>query len=88
MPAPRTKKHAQRVHAVRRAAERYGLSMNHRKLRILVDDIQKGRGEFVRRQSHRVSIWRIDVEGHSVRVVYDKLRKTIVTFLPPERPTL
>jgi len=79
-----TKAYAQGVHAIRRAAERYGLRIGKRTLQRLVADIQQGRGTFIRRQSNRVSLWQLNVEGRPVRVVYDRLRKTIVTFLPPE----
>lgn len=77
-----TKTRAQRIHARRRALERYELDLNRHDLREVVESIQAGKATFVRRQSLRVSIWEVTVKGQACRVVYDKLRKTIVTFLP------
>jgi hypothetical protein len=79
------KQRAQRAHAKRRAAERFDLNLNRHDLAKLVQDIQLGRGVFVERQSHRVSVWNVAIGERRVNVVYDKLRKTIVTFLPKER---
>jgi hypothetical protein len=78
------KKVAQRRHAKRRAAERYGLELNRHDMRTLVEQIQHGDAEFIERQSLRVSVWWVTVGGKRCRVVYDRLRKTIVTFLPEE----
>jgi hypothetical protein len=44
--------------------------------------IQEGEAQFVEKQSNRVSIFQLTYKEKSVKVVYDKLRKTIVSFLP------
>lgn len=77
---------SQRLHAKRRALERYGISLNRKRYREIVADIQAGRGEFIERRSHRISVWKVKIAGELVRVVYDKIRKTIVTVLPREDP--
>jgi hypothetical protein len=86
-----TKLHAQRRHAKLRAQERYGLSLNRIDLREIAGLIQQGKAVFLRRQSLRVSHWLVEVGGKSARVVYDRKRKTVVTFLPaeptPDAPT-
>lgn len=65
-----------------RAAQRFGLRLNRHQLRELVQRVQRGDGRCVARQSLRVSEWEMLVQGQLVRVIYDKTRKNIVTFLP------
>jgi hypothetical protein len=79
------KARAQTKHAKRRAFERYGVELNRHQLRELADLIRTGKAEFVEKQSHRVSVFRVPIGDTTARVVYDRQRKTIVTFLPPER---
>lgn len=77
-----SKKKAQRVHAKRRARLRLdGLEFNRHMRRDLVAQIQAGRLEFIERQSLRVSKFRTVLNGVSCIIVYDRVRKEIVTFL-------
>ena len=80
----RSKKHAQRHHAKQRALQRYGWQFNRHDLNLLAKRIQRGDARFVEKQSNRVTVWDIDINGETARVVYDKLRGQIVTFLPKE----
>ena len=77
-----SKASCQRRHAKRRAQERYGLTLNRAELERLVRRIQHGEATVLERQSHRISVFGLIVQGVSVRVVYDAKRKTIVSFLP------
>lgn len=77
------KKLAQRIHAKYRAQQRYGLSLNRHDLRRLVDQIQAGNAQVIKRSSLRVSVLELAIDGLVFRVVYDHKRKNIVTFLPP-----
>jgi hypothetical protein len=80
-----TKREAQRRHAKRRAAERFGVNLNHALHTELVQAIQAGQATFVRRQSHRVSHFDVTLPtGQTARVVYDRHRKVLITVLPPE----
>ena len=74
----------QRAHAKRRALERYGLDINRRRMKEIVVLLQAGLAEFLERQSCRISLWKMNIDGVDVRVVYDNKRKTIVSFLPLE----
>jgi hypothetical protein len=74
---------AQRVHAKRRAHARYGLTLNRRDLRAIVDQIQRGRARLIERQSNRLTLWIVTLRGQRTRVVYDAHRHSVVTFLPP-----
>lgn len=75
---------AQRIHAKRRAQQRYGLTLNRQQMRELVAQIQNGKGIFLERQSLRVTLWRVEFEGRKCKVVYDSRRGVIVSFLPFE----
>ena len=47
--------------------------------------IQQNRNvEFVERQSNRVTVWDVQIDGIVARVVYDKNRQNIITILPPD----
>jgi len=76
------KQKAQRIHARRRAAERYGITLDSELRNALIAEIQRGVTTIMFRQSLRVSIHRVDLDGRVYRVVYDKRRKELVTFLP------
>lgn len=76
------KKNAQRVHARRRMRQRFGIELGEVRRRSIVQAIQSGRARFVRRQSCRVTLWRVEVDGVEVAIVYDSKRKEIVTILP------
>lgn len=78
----RSKAKCQEKHARSRALERYALDLSGEDLLDMVAQIQDGRGTFIMRQSHRVSLFAVTVRGELVPVVYDRNRKTIVTVLP------
>ena len=78
------KTQCQRIHAKRRAYERFDLELNRHQLRDLVQQIQNGKAEHIESQTNRVSIKRVTFEGKKYTVAYDKTRQTIITFLPEE----
>jgi len=82
------KKKNQIKHARKRFLKRFEIDLNDNQYMQLVNRIQKGRAELVRRQSNRVSIWDIEFEDQMIRVVYDKRTKAIVTALYPPREKL
>jgi hypothetical protein len=69
------------AHAQRRYVERFGVAASRALISDFIKKIQDGDAEFVRRRSHRVTIWDIAQEGKIVRAAYDKQRKMIVTFM-------
>ena len=75
------KKDAQMRHALVRAAERFGLALRREDLAEIVGKIRKNDAMFVRRTSLRCTVWDIDFREVPCRVVYDRLRGSIVTFL-------
>jgi len=80
--ATRSKASAQRMHAKRRAYERYGVSLNRTVYHQLVQKIIHQDAQFLKRQSLRVTLHRVEHDGIEYTVAYDKLRKTIITCLP------
>lgn len=76
------KSQAQRIHAKRRAEERYGLALNRQDLRDVADSIQRGDAVHVQTTSNRTSVHDVKHKGIKVRVVYDRIRHNVVTFLP------
>lgn len=70
-----SKKQAQWVHFRRRCAERLGFRVSRGKHDELVWQIRDGSARFVHRQSHRVSLFAVEIEGRMARVVYDSKRK-------------
>jgi hypothetical protein len=81
-----SKQKAQRLHARRRALERYGMEVGNGTRQQIINAIRQGRSTHVESQSHRISVHDVTLahEELTVRVVYDKHRKEIVTFLPQE----
>ena len=85
-----TKAKAQQQHAMTRLRQRYGLELNKNDYCNIVSIIKKastGReaeAEFITRQSNRVSVWKVLYAGFQLVAVYDRMRKTVCTFLPPE----
>lgn len=80
------KKRSEREHAKRRALERYDLTFTKAIRYALLDKIKRSEGTFLFRQSRRISIWEVEHENKKYRIVYDRNRKEIVTFLPLESP--
>lgn len=80
-----TKKENQIHHALVRAAERFGLTLHRADLDDIRGMICKNKATFVGRTSLRVSVWDVTVRGVPCRVVYDRNRQTVVTFLEPNQ---
>jgi hypothetical protein len=79
------KKRAQRNHAQQRCLERKGVEFTSKMERDMLSIIQTHRStdrEFVMKQSCRISVFDVFYDDAIFRVVYDKMRKQIVTFLP------
>ncbi|MGB5105562.1 MAG: hypothetical protein WBP42_02500 [Candidatus Zixiibacteriota bacterium] len=71
-------------HAKLRAMQRVGLNISKGTLEQIARMIQSGRAVFVARQSLSRTIWDVELQGKTIRVVYYKPTKQILTFLPRE----
>lgn len=84
---------ALRVHSARSAALRYGICLDEDERRDkILTEIRSGRQSpecrCIERQSLRRTLWRIEIDGQVVGVIYDSHHKELVTFIPPEDPRL
>jgi hypothetical protein len=75
----------QRRHARWRAEERFGVSFGPEAAARVVGLIRAGKAALVRRQSHRVGVYAVEIDGIPAHAVYDRDRKVIVTLIraPP-----
>lgn len=76
------KRRSQVKHAKKRFIERHDIFLSDKELEAIGKLIRNGKSVFVRRDSLRVTVHQVVVEGKSVIVVYDKVRRTIITALP------
>lgn len=83
-PMQKTKAESMRIHAKKRAWQRLRLSLNRADLEAVCAAIRASppRAKFVLRTSKNRTRWEIDIKGRRAIVVYDKKRKTVVTFWP------
>lgn len=79
-----TKAQAQRLHAKTRLRQRYNIILNRQQYREAVAAIQRGAAALIERQSARVAVYAVHIDGQTVPVVYDRVRENIATALPAE----
>ena len=85
MPKRPSKRDCQRKHALRRARSRYGIAEPEiKKIRSTILGGHEGVVVFAEKQSLRLTRFVVELEGQHYPVVYDRIRKSIVTFLPKE----
>lgn len=76
----------QRLHAKKRAKERYGLDFTTKDLKEMVRLIQekpKKGAVKISRESCRITIWRLTYNGVEIPVAFDTRSQTIASVLPP-----
>lgn len=78
------KQRSQMKHLKVRFLERIGATMTNELHSKLVAKIQSGQSEVYDKQSNRITVHVLEIDGDLRRVVYDKTRKQIVTVLPKE----
>jgi hypothetical protein len=78
---PKTKKILHR-HAGKRALCRYGISLNNKDFSQLVELIQTGKSQCIHVSSNTRTIHLVTYNNINYKVVYDKVRKAIITCLP------
>lgn len=83
----KTRKDAHR-HAVRRAAERYGVTLTKGDIEALAWRIRRGRGvTFLGSQSSTRSVWLVEHAGLQMKAIYQKRLGAILTFLSMDMVT-
>jgi len=76
-----TKLKCEHLHCKRRALERFGLALNHKDLAIMARMIQDHKGDFIKRRSCRITLWKLNYKDMEMTAVYDKNRKSVVTVM-------
>lgn len=69
------------THAKLRAWQRYGVVLTKELHEKIVNEILCGRSDLLKRQTVSRSIYIVEVEEARYKVVYDKTRKALKTFL-------
>lgn len=75
------KRRSEKLHAKKRAKQRYKIDLSHEEYEALCRQIRDGESIFVKKQSNTRTIHDVTYKNKVMRAVYDKLRKCIVTFL-------
>lgn len=81
------KRKCERIHAHRRASDRFGMNLSQRGMDEIVKLIQGGQSDTVVslwRTSNTRTTWAVFYEGQWLPVCYNKVSKQIVTVLPRE----
>jgi hypothetical protein len=73
---------SQMFHAMKRAAERYGVECTLEMYWRLKNRIQKKEARFIARKTNRITIWEVEQDGRIYKVAYDTKRHQIASFLP------
>lgn len=71
-----------KFHAQKRFQERFGETISGRELRELATHIRRNGFKRVGKLTLRQVVFQGVVKGHDTNIVYDKIRKCVVTFLP------
>ncbi len=77
------KHRAQYLHFKSRLYERYGMRINRTRYRELCSCVGPGHTRVLEKQSRRVWILLMEIDGVRVPVVWDRYRGRLVSALPP-----
>ena len=75
---------SQQIHAMRQFYSRFGRELTLKEYYTAIEDIQTNNAIFIEKKTNRISIFRVSCNNTPAIAVYDKLRKTIATFLTPK----
>ena len=78
----RAKIYEQRRHAKKRARQRYGITFSSHQLHEIAQKIANGESQFIEHGSNRVTKHLVQYNDMILFVAYDKIRKSICSFLP------
>lgn len=79
----KNKAECQKRHFKRRMQERFGLSITDAVYYQMRGQVKNGGAKFLRKTNNRLSVFELTFQGHTMRVVYDSVNKTLVTALLP-----
>lgn len=67
--AGKSKKESQRIHAVRRAKQRYKIDINGKFLYELAEKIQNNEAKLISKRSNKTGVWLVEHLGETFKVV-------------------
>ena len=73
-----------KYHFKMRMLERYGEEVFNSDIDNIIAAISRGESKFIRKQSRTHSSHQVMFRDKLIQVVYDKVRKSLVTVLPPK----
>lgn len=79
------KSKAQKTHFRNRVNERFGLNLRQEEIVMAIHASCHGKvhngikARFIRKRTNRITLWEIEMNGLTMTVVYDKIRKNLVT---------
>jgi len=85
VPGNKTKEKNQRFHFKQRMLTRYGFEIYNTDIDKIIQIISKGESKVIRKQSRTFVVHQVPFNGKNIEVVYDKVRRTLVTVLPPKQ---
>ena len=69
-------------HVRRKFWERFGIKFTRETERGIKKAISTNKARFIERQSNRISVFEVEIEGTAAKVIYDKVRHCVVTAWP------
>ena len=75
------KRKSEKIHALRRALQRYRVSLTSTEYESLCKQVLVGESEFIKKISNTRTMHKVSYKEISMRCIYDKKRACIVTFL-------
>lgn len=73
-----------RSHSLQRAEQRYGVRLNRRNIREIIDTIESGNAVRVRDQNDDISELEVPFGRMTLNIIYRWSSRTIITMLPPK----
>jgi hypothetical protein len=64
--------------------DRHGIELTDKLETEIINQIHTGSAVLIEKQSLRVSMWEITVEENKIKILYDKMRKQIITAIPKD----
>ena len=81
-----SKNKKQKAHAKRRFYERCGKRLTAETENLIVNKIQNREVRLIEKESNRVKHYKVEIDGEIFKVIYDSVRKNIITIIKRDDP--
>lgn len=75
----------ERLHAKKRAMQRFGIQFGKKHEHDIINQIRTNKATFIRRESLRVTVWRVLLNQIPAIAIYDSYRHVIVSLWPEKK---